>query len=302
MYGSSNLRQTSFAIAGMFCAKCAVTLERALARLEGIVAAQVNFATERATVVYDPARVSLAEMSDTVQGEGFDVPQRRIALNVDGLMYASSTRTVARVLEQVDGVVRATVDLKAQQIGLNVLAEKEKHADYERAIASLGLRVVEQIAPHPTREFVIRLFAIIALTALGLMSAGAHAGWFDAGREAIHAPLIVMTSAVVIAYGIGWRFYRVAFEMALLHGEFDVSVATAFVATIGLFVGLPLAIIAPKSMYAASGFILAIALTAGWFIVRGVSIWVAPQSNHPTRVQSSASQAALGIISHGTRR
>ena len=52
---SMSTRQISFAIQGMYCAKCALKVETVLGQLDGIIAAQVNYATERASVVYDPA-------------------------------------------------------------------------------------------------------------------------------------------------------------------------------------------------------------------------------------------------------
>jgi len=44
-------------VSGMTCASCAARIERRLNRLEGVSAA-VNYATERATVDYDPDRVN----------------------------------------------------------------------------------------------------------------------------------------------------------------------------------------------------------------------------------------------------
>jgi len=45
-------------ISGMSCAACASRVERTLSDLEGVLRANVNFALERATVEYDPSRVS----------------------------------------------------------------------------------------------------------------------------------------------------------------------------------------------------------------------------------------------------
>lgn len=299
---SSNLRQMSFAITGMreACAKCAVTIERAIAQLEGVVAAQVNFATERATVVYDPTRVSLAKMVRAVQGEGFDVPLVRVVLNVNDLIYATSTQTVVRVLGHMDGVAHVEVGLREQQISMDVLVDRVHRDDYVRQLATLGLYVVDVPAIHATRDFNLRTVLIAGLALLSLLSAGAHARWFDAGL--IHAPLVVMMSAVVIAYGIAWQFYRVAFETVLLHGEFDVSVIIALVATASLFCGLPVASIAAQSIFTAIGFLIAILLTAGWFIGRMGMLLFVPRLHRSSTRHSSAIQPALGIISHGSRR
>ncbi len=58
-------------IEGMTCASCATRIEKKLNRLEG-VAATVNFATETASVHYDPARVKVEELIQTVKTTGYD--------------------------------------------------------------------------------------------------------------------------------------------------------------------------------------------------------------------------------------
>jgi len=60
-------------IKGMTCANCAQTIERALNRLEGVVKADVNFASERASVEYVPALVSLEEIKKAVVDVGYEV-------------------------------------------------------------------------------------------------------------------------------------------------------------------------------------------------------------------------------------
>ena len=298
-----NIRQTSFTIQGMreACANCAVTIERALTRLDGVIAAHVNFATERATVVYDPEHASLSEMIRTVQGKGFDVPLTRVVLSAKDLFYVTSARVVERVLSHSNGVAHVQVDLPAQRIGLDVLAERVNRDDYVRRLAALGLSVVETSSLHAIRDFGLRAIVITGLTLLSLLSAGAHAGLFDAGRGAIHTPLVVMSAAVVIAYGVGLRFFHLAFN-ACVHGEFDFGVLVALVASAGLLVGLPLALVSAMNMIATSGFLLAMLLTAGWFIVRGVELWNSSRSNRTTINHAPTTQASLGIISNGSHR
>jgi Cu+-exporting ATPase len=57
-------------IEGMTCASCASRIEKKLNRLEG-VEASVNFATEKAAVRYDPARVALEDLIRTVEQTGY---------------------------------------------------------------------------------------------------------------------------------------------------------------------------------------------------------------------------------------
>ncbi len=57
-------------IEGMTCASCAIRIEKRLNRLEG-VEATVNYATENAAVLFDPARVALEELVAAVEAAGY---------------------------------------------------------------------------------------------------------------------------------------------------------------------------------------------------------------------------------------
>jgi P-type Cu+ transporter len=60
-------------ITGMSCAACARTIERTLQGVHGVVAAGVNYATNRATVKFDPLVVSLPDIVEAVRSVGYDV-------------------------------------------------------------------------------------------------------------------------------------------------------------------------------------------------------------------------------------
>jgi Cu+-exporting ATPase len=62
-------------VSGMTCAACARTIERTLARTPGVESARVNFATNTATVEYDPARVKVGDFVGAIEGLGYGVPQ-----------------------------------------------------------------------------------------------------------------------------------------------------------------------------------------------------------------------------------
>jgi Cu+-exporting ATPase len=57
-------------IEGMTCSSCAGRVEKSLNKLDG-VEATVNFATERATVNFDPGRIAPEELVEAVEGVGY---------------------------------------------------------------------------------------------------------------------------------------------------------------------------------------------------------------------------------------
>lgn len=64
-------------ITGMTCAACATRIERVLAKLDGVIKANVNFAVEKVTVEYNPEQVSLPEIKNAVKKAGYEVQEKR---------------------------------------------------------------------------------------------------------------------------------------------------------------------------------------------------------------------------------
>ena len=56
---------------GMTCASCAARVEKKLSRVEGVEESSVNYATEEATVVYDPTRVEVDDLLEAVSAAGY---------------------------------------------------------------------------------------------------------------------------------------------------------------------------------------------------------------------------------------
>src|SRR6266699_6429825 len=56
---------------GMTCASCAMRIEKGLKKLPGVKDASVNFATEQATVMYDPAKTGIEQMVQKVDAVGY---------------------------------------------------------------------------------------------------------------------------------------------------------------------------------------------------------------------------------------
>ena len=60
-------------IEGMTCASCVRRVEKALVKVPGVTEASVNLATEKASVAFDPALVSLADLNLAVEKAGYHV-------------------------------------------------------------------------------------------------------------------------------------------------------------------------------------------------------------------------------------
>ncbi len=63
--------RTELALEGMTCASCAMRIEKGLKKVPGVIDANVNLATEKASVVYDPTQTNLEQMVKKVEAVGY---------------------------------------------------------------------------------------------------------------------------------------------------------------------------------------------------------------------------------------
>lgn len=64
-------KKESLKIEGMSCAACALKIEKKLSKLPGVKGANINLATNKATVEYEPAKLKVADLIKVVEGLGY---------------------------------------------------------------------------------------------------------------------------------------------------------------------------------------------------------------------------------------
>ncbi len=60
-------------IKGMHCASCAVIITKKVSKLPGVNDVSVNFATEKASVTFDPARIAVQDMNNEIEKLGYSL-------------------------------------------------------------------------------------------------------------------------------------------------------------------------------------------------------------------------------------
>jgi P-type Cu+ transporter len=156
--GPATSTEVTFPVTGMTCASCVRRIEKALGRVEGVQQANVNLATEKATVTYDPKLVAPEALKAAVEKAGYGVrefpvqvqapsPARaqtagNVTLPIQGMTCASCVRRIEKALARVDGVSEASVNLATEQA--HVVFDPERtsldnmRAAVERAGYSIG--------------------------------------------------------------------------------------------------------------------------------------------------------------------
>ena len=68
-----DLKHLILSVRGMSCASCAARIEKKVSALSGVGQVDVNFGAEQAAIDYDPEKVSLSSVSETIEKLGFEV-------------------------------------------------------------------------------------------------------------------------------------------------------------------------------------------------------------------------------------
>ena len=88
--------QETLPIIGMTCASCVGRVEKALRTPPGVLKADVNLATEKATVTYIPGQASYADLAAAVRGAGYDVVEPAPGAAEGGMEAAADAEDAAR--------------------------------------------------------------------------------------------------------------------------------------------------------------------------------------------------------------
>jgi Cu+-exporting ATPase len=215
-------------ITGMSCASCAVNIEKGLSQMEGVVDANVNFATEKATVTFDPEHVAVGDLAKTVKDLGYQARVERITVPVRGMSCASCVEKVQTALKNVPGVVKASVNFATEkatveylsgQVTVKDLAKAVHDAGYELLYTTEGEDVVEKERAAREAEvrrlkqkFIVGLVLVIPIFLLGNlhMLGLSHLLALDSQTNFI-IQLLLQTP---VQFWVGWQFYRGAWAAA----------------------------------------------------------------------------------------
>ena len=213
-------------ITGMTCTTCAATIQKGLTETPGVEQANVSFASEKATVDYDPSKVSLTKLKDKISKIGYGIATKKSIFPVGGMTCASCVARVEEALLGVPGVVSANVNLASEKATVEY-TEGVDIADLRRAVAEAGYTLgseaetLEDITIAAQRELrsVRNRFifsAVLAASIMILMWVPAFAG----------RPYLLWALATPVQFWAGWRFYRGAWG-ALRHKTTDMNTLVA---------------------------------------------------------------------------
>ena len=218
----------------MTCAACVRRVEQGLDSLSGVSKAAVNFATDKATVEYDPLLIDVERLTEKVRDLGYEVVGfdkstqgglQKTTISVGGMTCAACVRRVESALESLDGVTDVAVNLAT---GRATLVHEPDWAGVEwlkRVVSDSGyefLGVPEASLEDPSEEARIRDIKelstkfIVGVVLSAIIFLGSMQDWFpylrSIPRQIMLLFLFVLTTPVV--FWVGSRFISGAIKAA----------------------------------------------------------------------------------------
>lgn len=250
-------------IDGMTCASCVRRVEKALAKVDGVSSANVNLATEKATVSFDPTRTSLIDLTHAVEAAGYKaepvLPEPPVAepspaheplsgsvsLPIEGMTCASCVRRVEKALGNVPGVTSANVNLATENasvafdpslVTLTQLNEAVERAGYHVAapapVPAATVAVAPAVEAADPREAArdreildLKRKSLVSLAA-GLVMMVLMYVSLPWGIEMRDVAPFLLIGATVVQFWAGRIFYRAAWA-ALKHGGTNMNTLVA---------------------------------------------------------------------------
>jgi Cu+-exporting ATPase len=247
-------------IVGMHCAACALNVEKGLSGVAGVGQANVNAATNRATVLFDPMLVKVGDLVEAVRGKGYDVATAVAELPILGMHCASCVARVEKALLDRDGVLKASVNLASQRARVEYLPSRVDPAGLRAAVAAAGYQVLEtESAAEPEdverrvreKEYKSLTRSLVAGAALAIpVFFGNMHHVFPWLPGLLANAYLLWILATPVEFVIGWRFHRGAWN-ALRHRTADMNTLVS-AGTLAAYLYSAAATLAP-GFFAAAG-------------------------------------------------
>jgi len=234
-------------IKGMTCAACANRIEKGLSKIEGVEKANVNFAMESSTIVYNPEKTNVKEFKDRVEKLGYQVVQEKVNFDISGMTCAACATRIEKRIKKMDGVSNANVNFALETIAVEYDDKQVATADMVAAVKKMGYELIpqqdgnhkidhkEQEIKKQQRRFIFS--AILTFTLLWTMVAHFEFLSFIYMPAILMDPWLQLALATPVQFIVGAGFYKGAFN-ALRNKSANMDVLVALGTSAAYFYSL----------------------------------------------------------------
>lgn len=211
-------KQISLTITGMTCSACSARIEKVLNKTDG-VEATVNLATEKANITFEPDKLSVADIKANIERLGYGVEVDKAELAISGMTCAACANRIEKVLQQIDGIEQATVNLATDSASVTFVPGTIDAAKIIASIEKLGYDATEKrssaemsTAKEKALQQMKRKLIISAILSVPLLLTMLDHLFGIAIPEIFMHPLFQFLLATPIQFIIGYSFYIGAYR------------------------------------------------------------------------------------------
>jgi len=208
-------------ITGMTCTSCAATIEKGLSKLPGVSRVNVNLASEKASIEYDPSKVDTKTLMDTISDVGYGVAVEKTTFSVGGMTCASCVANIEKALAKMPGVISANVNLASEKATVEYLAGETSMADFKRAVEGAGYSIRAEVSAEgiagpdvvmaaARREIRTLRNKLIFAGTIGLFMLLVAVSEFSGGwmPSFLGNHYLLWALATPVQFWAGWQFYQ----------------------------------------------------------------------------------------------
>ncbi|MFY9482453.1 MAG: heavy metal translocating P-type ATPase [Tissierellaceae bacterium] len=210
-------------VMGMTCAACSARVEKALNKQEGVDKAVVNLLSNKATVEYDDESIKGEDLIQVIEKTGYEVPSIKKTLLIEGMTCAACSTRVEKVLNRLDGVSKASVNLSTNKALVEFPSGAVDVETLIRAVEKAGYKAELEVERDVDREKELRekeikslktSFIVSAILSIPLFSAMFFhmAGTDNTLSNILNNGWFQLVLATPVQFIIGYRFYRGAYN------------------------------------------------------------------------------------------
>ena len=137
-------RRAHLEIGGMSCSTCSRTVSEALEALAGVETAAINFATDEGTVTYDPERVELTAIYDSIREAGFDPVSTTETVGIVGMSCSTCAATNEEAIGALPGVIDVSVNAATDEARVEYNPVDAEIEDVFAAIEDAGFEPIRE--------------------------------------------------------------------------------------------------------------------------------------------------------------
>lgn len=250
-------------VTGLSCSNCATTIESNVRKLPGITVANVDFASEKLIVAFDPLILNEKDIITCVHRIGYGIATGKIELPVTGMQDNTDALTLEKILVKQNGVIAASVGYGTERATLEYIPGMTSISELAGIIRKAGFDIIqagdsEEVDDVETKVRTSELDKQKNLLIVGLLFT-VPLIVFSMARDfkvvGFQYDLYAMLfAATIVQFVVGWQFYVGAFK-SLRFGSANMDVLIMMGSSVAYFSSLcvTLCIINSPNVYFETG-------------------------------------------------